>query len=97
MAGSPVVLGNGVTTSKIAGSGVMNVILLLNNVVVGIFVLLGIAARAGSKAAFIIGMIIYGGDTALLLLSHPEMHIGGIVIHGVFLMGLFKAFNQLGD
>lgn len=97
MAGSPLVLGNGVTTSKIAGPGIMNVIVLLNIVVVGIFVLLGIAARAGSKPAFVIGMVIYGADTALLLMSHPEMHIGGIVIHAVFIISLFKAFNQLGD
>ena len=96
MAGSPIVMGTGVTTSKVGAPGLMNMIVVMNIVVVGIFVLLGIAARSGSKAAFIIGMVLYGGDTALLLLTgHPELHIPGIVVHGVLLIGLFKAFSQL--
>jgi hypothetical protein len=96
LSGATTVLGSGVTTSKVAGQGAMTAILVVNVVIVGIFVLLGIAARSGSKAAFIIGMVIYGADTALLLLSgHPELHIVGFVVHGIFLFGLFNAFRQL--
>jgi hypothetical protein len=41
-------------------------------------------------------MVIYGADTALLLLSgHPELHVAGIVFHIIFLFGLFHAFRQL--
>jgi len=96
LSGATTVLGSGATTSKIGGQGAMGAILVVNVVIVGIFVLLGIAARSGSKPAFIIGMLIYGADTALLLLSgHPELHIVGFVIHGIFLFGLFNAFRQL--
>lgn len=96
LSGATTVLGSGVTTSKVAGQGAMTTILVVNVVLVGIFVLLGIAARSGSKAAFIIGMVIYGADTALLLLSgHPELHVVGFVVHGIFLFGLFNAFRQL--
>src|SRR4029077_335320 len=96
LSGATTVLGSGVTTSKVASQGAMTAILVVNVVIVGIFVLLGIAARSGSKAAFIIGMVIYGADTALLLLSgHPELHVVGFVVHGIFLFGLFSAFRQL--
>jgi hypothetical protein len=95
-AGSPIVLGTGLTSSKLGNQGLMTAIVIMNIVVIGIFVLLGIAARSGSKAAFLIGMVLYGGDTALLLLSgHPEAHIAGIVVHGILLVGLFKAFSQM--
>ena len=92
--GSPIVLGIGLTTSKI-GEAQMAGIILINVLVIGTFVLLGIFARHGSKAAFLIGMLLYGADTALLLLDNPALHIPGIVVHGLFLAGLFKAFNQL--
>ncbi len=96
LSGATTVLGSGTTTSKIGGQGAMSGVLVVNLVIVGIFVLLGIAARSGSKAAFIIGMVIYGADTALLLLSgHPELHVVGFVVHGIFLFGLFNAFRQL--
>jgi len=92
--GSPVVLGIGLTTSKI-GEAQMAGIILINVLVIGTFVLLGIFARHGSKAAFLIGMLLYGADTALLLLDNPALHIPGIVVHGFFLVGLFKAFSQI--
>jgi hypothetical protein len=92
--GSPIVLGIGLTTSKI-GEAQMAGIILINVLVIGVFVLLGIFARHGSKAAFLIGMLLYGADTVLLLLGNPALHIPGIVVHGIFLVGLFKAFSQL--
>jgi hypothetical protein len=94
--GATTLVGSGVTTSKVASQGAMTATLVVNVVIIGIFVLLGIAARSGSKAAFIIGMVISGADTALLLLSgHPELHVAGIVFHIIFLFGLFHAFRQL--
>jgi hypothetical protein len=96
-AGSSIVLGLGSTTSKVAVQGQVNAIVMINIMVIGVFVLLGIFARQGSKAAFIIGMLLYGGDAVLLLASgDPSTHIGGIVVHVVLLVGLFKSFAQLG-
>ena len=93
--GSPLVMGTGVTTSKIAAPGQMAGIILFNVLAIGVFVLIGIFARQGSKAAFLIGMLLYGADTLLLLLGNPAMHVGGLVVHGIFLAGLFKAFRSL--
>ena len=95
--GSPFVLGRGLSTSKIAAApGQMTGIVVLNVLVIGIFVLIGIFARHGSKAAFVIGMLLYGGDALLMLLSgDPAMHIGGIVVHVILLIYLFKAFSEL--
>lgn len=98
IAGSSIVLGIGTTTSKDALQGQINAVVMINVLVIGVFVLLGIFARQGSKAAFIIGMLLYGGDTVLLLASgDPSTHIAGIVVHAILLLGLFKSFTQLGS
>ncbi|HKD81941.1 MAG TPA: hypothetical protein VKH81_19765 [Candidatus Angelobacter sp.] len=94
--GSPIVLGGGLTTSKVAAPGQMTGIIVVNVLVIGVFVLLGIFARQGSKAAFVIGMLLWGSDLALLLLSpNAAAHVGGLVVHVFFLIGLFKGFSQL--
>src|SRR5580765_719121 len=46
LSGATTVLGSGVTTSKVAAQGAMTAIMVMNVVIVGIFVLLGIAARS---------------------------------------------------
>jgi hypothetical protein len=95
--GSSFVMGRGLSTSKVVAPGQMTGIVVMNVLVIGIFVLIGIFARHGSKAAFVIGMLLYGADTALLALSgDPAAHVGGIVIHVILLIGLFKGFSQLG-
>ncbi len=95
--GSSFVLGRGLSTSKVVAPGQMTGIVVMNVLVIGIFVLIGIFARNGSKAAFVIGMLLYGADTALLALSgDPAAHVGGIVVHVILLIGLFKGFSQLG-
>lgn len=95
-AGSPIVLGGGATTRKVSAPGQMTGLIVVNILVIGIFVLLGIFARQGSKAAFVIGMLLYGADTALLLLSpNAAAHVGALVVHVIFLIGLFKGFSQL--
>ncbi|HEY7406153.1 MAG TPA: hypothetical protein VIB39_21690 [Candidatus Angelobacter sp.] len=95
--GSPLVLGRGLSTSKVIAPEQMTGIVVLNILVIGLFVLIGIFARNGSKPAFVIGMLLYGADTALLLFSgDPAAHVGGIVIHVFLLIGLFKGFSQLG-
>ena len=97
IAGSSIVLGMGSSTSKDAAQGQINSFVMINVLVIGVFVLLGIFARQGSKAAFIIGMLLYAGDTVLLLVSgDPSAHVAGIVVHVILLVGLFKSFSQLG-
>lgn len=69
--------------------------LLANVVGAGIFVMLGMFAQRGSKAVFLIGMLLYGGDLVLLVMNNPVFHIFSIVLHGVFLFYLFSAYRQL--
>jgi hypothetical protein len=96
LGGSHIVLGIGLTVSKFGQGVSVPAILVLNVIAIGIFVLLGIFARNGSKAAFIVGMLLYAGDGLLLYLSgDPGAHIPGLVVHGLFLVGMFKGLTQL--
>jgi hypothetical protein len=68
----------------------------LTAVVLGLFMAVGVFAIKGSKAAFIVGLLVYGGDTAYLLLSgNATLQIPSIVVHGIFLFSIIKAFRQL--
>jgi hypothetical protein len=59
-------------------------------------VALGFFAARGAKAAYIIGLLLYAGDLAVLLLStNPAPHVISIVVHGIFLFSIFKAMRQL--
>jgi hypothetical protein len=96
LGGSHTVLGIGLTVSKFGQGVSVPAILVLNVIAIGIFVLLGIFARNGSKAAFILGMLLYGGDGLMLYLSgDPAAHIPGLVVHGIFLITMFKGLTQL--
>jgi hypothetical protein len=86
----------GLNTTLLNGAP-LNTILVANGLAAGVFVMLGIFARSGSKAAFLIGMLLYGGDLVLLALNNPAVHIISIVIHGLFLFYLFNVFRQLPD
>ena len=69
---------------------------MLNAIAIGVFALFGIFAQKGSKAAFILGLLVYSGDTALLFLGgFTTPPIVSIVIHGIFLFGIIKAFRHL--
>jgi hypothetical protein len=90
------ILANGLAVTRIRAEGQMGAVLAINAVAIGIFVALGFFASRGSKAAFIIGLLLYAGDTALLLLSeNPALHIVSIIFHGIFLFSIFKGFRQL--
>src|SRR5260370_1898433 len=86
----------GLSTTLVNGAP-LSTILAVNALAAGVFVMLGIFARSGSKAAFLIGMLLYGGDLELLALNDPAVHIISIVIHRLFLFYLFNAFRQLPD
>jgi hypothetical protein len=96
LGGSHIVLGIGLTVSKFGQGVSVPAILVLNVIAIGIFVLLGIFARNGSKAAFVLGMLLYAGDGLLLFLSgDPGAHVPGLVVHGIFLIYMFKGLTQL--
>jgi hypothetical protein len=96
LANAPFVMAIGLAVTRIRAEGQMGAVLAINAVAIGIFVALGFFASRGSKAAFIIGLLLYAGDTALLLLSeNPALHIVSIIFHGIFLFSIFKGFRQL--
>ncbi|HEV8181659.1 MAG TPA: hypothetical protein VGQ61_04755, partial [Candidatus Angelobacter sp.] len=96
LAGAPFVMAIGLAVTRIRAEGEMGAVLALNAVVIGIFVALGFFASRGSKAAFIIGLLLYAGDTALLLLSeNPALHVVSIIVHGIFLFSIFKGLRQV--
>jgi hypothetical protein len=93
---APFVLALGLAITRVRTTGDLGPILALNAAVLGIFVAVGIFALKGSKAAFIVGLLVYGGDTAYLLLSgNAAFHIPSIAVHGIFLFSIIKAFRQL--
>jgi hypothetical protein len=95
LAGAPFVMAIGLAVTRIRAEGEMGAVLALNAVVIGIFVALGFFASRGSKAAFIIGLLLYAGDTALLLLDNPALHVVSIIVHGIFLFSIFKGLRQV--
>lgn len=98
LASSPFVLALGLAATRVSPHAPMATIVVLNVIAVGLFVLLGFFVRQGSKAALLAGMLLYGGDTILLLLSgNPALHIPSIVVHAIFLVSMFKALSQFQD
>lgn len=93
---APIVFALGLAITRVSPDTPIGIVLALNTVAIGTFAALGFFAARGAKAAFIIGLVLYGGDLAILLLSaNPGLHIISIVIHGVFLFSIFKAFRQV--
>lgn len=96
LASAPFVMAIGLAVTRIRAEGQMGAVLAINAVAIGIFVALGFFASRGSRAAFLIGLLLYAGDTALLLLSdNPALHVVSIIVHGIFLFSIFKGFRQL--
>ena len=88
---APIVFALGLAITRDSPDTPIGIVLALNTVAIGTFAALGFFAARGAKAAFIIGLVLYGGDTGHLLLSaNPGLHIISIVIHGVFLFSIFK-------
>jgi hypothetical protein len=93
---APVVMAIGLAAIRVPSGGDLGPVLLLTAVAAGTFCLIGFFAAKGSKPAFLIGLLIYSGDTVLLLLSeNAALHVVSIIFHGVFLFAIFKAFKQL--
>jgi hypothetical protein len=97
LAHAPFVMALGLAVTRLFGpEAPMANILFLNVIAVGVLVLLGVFVRHGSKAALLIGMLLYGGDTALFFLAgNAALHVPSIIVHILFLVGMFKAFGQM--
>lgn len=97
MVKAPIVFALGLAVTRVSADSPLGAVLVLNAIAIGAFVMLGIFATRGVKAAFIIGLLLYAGDTAVLLLSaNPALHVVSIVVHGIFLFSIFKGFRQIG-
>ena len=59
-----------------------------------IFVFFGFFANKGKRWAFIVGMVLYGLDSLLMLVFQEWM---GLLFHGFFLFGLFGGIRALGE
>ena len=93
---APIVFALGLAITRVPPDTPIAFVLVLNAVAIGTFVALGFFAARGAKAAYIIGLLLYAGDLAVLLLSaNPGLHIISIVVHGIFLFSIFKGFRQL--
>lgn len=89
------IVGLGITTLFDAlasefGSAGKTIVLLLDLVAAGIFILLGIFAHKRHTWAFIVGMILFGLDTLFFLIGQDWI---GIAFHVFVLYCLFRGFK----
>jgi hypothetical protein len=70
-------------------------VIALNLVAVGIFLLIGVFARQGSSVAVLIGLLLYGADTVLLVMDGALLHVASLIVHGVFLVSIFSAYRAM--
>jgi hypothetical protein len=82
-----------VLSYTLANGGDTTPVFLLSGLLIAVFVALGIFARRGRSTAFLIGLLLYGADTAVLCVDGIALHIPSIVIHAIFLVGMFKGYR----
>jgi len=83
------------TSSMTEGALVVKLVgLAISIFIAAIFVLFGFFANKGKRWAFIVGMVIYGLDTLLMLVLQQWI---GLIFHGFFLFGLFGGLRALGE
>jgi hypothetical protein len=93
---APIVFALGLAITRVSPDTPIGIVFALNAFAIGIFAALGFFAARGVKAAFIIGLVLYAADLAVLLLSaNPALHVISIVVHGIFLFSIFKAMRQV--
>ena len=73
--------------------GAPGAIIVFTAIVIGIFVGLGIFARRGSSAAFLIGILFYGLDTVFLCVDGIALHIPSIIVHGILMAGMLRGYR----
>jgi hypothetical protein len=98
LAGVPIALAIGLGITRMIDASLgresLPVALLLDVIVASMFVALGFFATKGNKAAFLIGLVLYGLDMVLLF-SDAARHIPSLLVHGYFIYMLIKALRDL--
>jgi hypothetical protein len=94
---APFVMALGLAVTRLFGPDApMPNILFINVMAVGVLILLGVFVRHGSKAALLIGMLLYAGDTALFFIAgDTALHAPSIIVHVLLLIGMLRAFSQM--
>lgn len=77
-----------------AGIVVKLIGLAISIFIAAIFALFGFFAGKGKRWAFIVGMVLYGLDSLLMLVFGEWL---GLLFHGFFLFGLFGGIRALGE
>jgi hypothetical protein len=100
MSGTPMALalGLGITRmfdASLRQGGSIGPVLGLNAVVASVFVLIGIFARQGRAAAILLGFVLYAGDTVLLVMDGVDLHIPSLIVHVIFLIGIFRSYRMV--
>lgn len=94
-------IGLGVTRvflkQAVGDGGETGQIFILSGVLIAIFATLGVFARRGAKMAFLVGLLLYGADTAILCWDSIVVHIPSIIVHGIFLASILKGYRSAAE
>jgi hypothetical protein len=86
----------GLAATRISVDGQLGPVLVMNAIAIGLFVGLGFATTKGSKAAFIIGMVLYASDTVFMLFSPASsVYTMSLIVHAVFLYSMVKVIRRI--
>jgi hypothetical protein len=86
----------GLAATRISVDGQLGPVLVMNAIAIGLFVGLGFATTKGSKAAFIIGMVLYASDTVFMLFSpNSSVYTMSLIVHAIFLYSMVKVIRRI--
>jgi hypothetical protein len=89
-----VLLASGLAASEERPSSARWIALIVSAAAFALFTGLGILARRGRKAAFLMGIALYALDTALLLFFHAWIMVA---VHGYILWWLYRGFASCSE
>jgi hypothetical protein len=86
----------GLAATRISEDGQPGPVLVMSAIAIGLFVGLGFATTKGSKAAFIIGMVLYASDTVFMLFSpNSSVYTMSLIVHAIFLYSMVKVIRRI--
>ena len=94
---APFVMALGLAVTRLFGpEAPMANLIFINVMALGVVVLLAFFVRHGSKAALLVGTLLYAGDTSLFFVAgDASLQAPSIVVHVLLLAGMFRAFTQM--
>lgn len=98
--GAPIAMALGLGVTRLFDyaahqSGNVGTAIVINLIIIGTVALIGVFARQGSIVAVIIGLLLYAGDTVLLVADGVGLHIVSLIVHGIFLASIFRGFRAM--